>query len=96
MNCRDFTAEFEERGVLSDAAQFHLNDCSGCRKTTVAQTHIWQAIDDFSLIDAPKNFNFTVNARIASRRPADLQPKFLPVLRYVLPFSALPIPKTII
>ena len=89
MNCRDFTAEFEERGVLSDAAQFHLNDCSGCRKTTVVQTHIWKAIDDFPPIDAPKNFNFTVKARIANHRPTDFQPVFLPVLRYVLPFSAI-------
>ena len=89
MNCRDFTAEFEERAALTEVAQLHLNDCSECRKTTVVQMHIWQAIADFPPVDAPKNFNFTVNARIASCRPADFRPKFTPVLRYVLPFSAI-------
>jgi len=89
MNCRDFLAAFEERTALTETARLHLNDCPGCRQTTVVQTHIWEAIDGFPQIDAPKNFNFTVKARIASAPPTNLQPKLLPVLRYVLPFSAI-------
>lgn len=90
MNCREFIKEFEERGVLSSVAQTHLNDCPGCRKTTVVQTHIWQAIDALPQVNAPSNFDFRVKARIANGKPAaEIQPKFLPVLRYVLPFSAI-------
>lgn len=46
MNCREFTAEFEERrNVLSKTAQLHLNDCPGCKKTSGKQTRVWQMID---------------------------------------------------
>lgn len=90
MNCREFINEFEERGALSGVAQVHLNDCPGCRKTTIVQTHIWKAIEGLPTVDAPANFDFRVKARIADGKPtADFQPKLLPVLRYVLPFSAI-------
>lgn len=89
MNCRDFILEFEERAALTETARLHLNDCPGCRKNSVVQTHIWETIDGFSMIDAPKNFDFSVKARIAQGQPVNFQPKFLPILRYVLPFSAI-------
>ena len=38
-------------------------------------------------VDAPKNFDFHLKARIANAKPTDLQPRFLPILRYVLPLS---------
>ncbi len=89
MNCRDFIIEFEERRELSGAAQLHANDCPGCRKTTVVQARIWETIDDFPTVSAPPTFDFRVKARIANARPTDFQPKFLPVLRYVLPLAAI-------
>ena len=88
MNCRDFLNEFEERNALSSAATLHLNDCADCRKTNVMQTRVWQAIDGFAPVDAPNDFNFRVKARIANAEPNDFQPRFFPVLRYVLPLSA--------
>ncbi len=88
MNCRDFLAEFEERrDTLSQTAQLHLNDCPDCVKTSGEQTRVWQMIDGMRRVDAPKNFDFRVKARIANSKPADFQPRFLPVLRYVLPLS---------
>ena len=87
MNCREFTAEFEERSALTQAATLHLNDCPGCKKTSAEQTRVWQMIDGLKRVDAPNDFDFRVKARIANKKPADFQPRFLPVLRYVLPLG---------
>ncbi|MCY7348889.1 MAG: hypothetical protein LH614_22085 [Pyrinomonadaceae bacterium] len=87
MNCRDYTAEFEERAALSETATRHLNDCSDCRKTSDAQNRVWEMIDGLSVVDAPKTFDFLVKARIAQAKSAHSQPRFLPILRYVLPLS---------
>ncbi len=89
MNCRDFLNEFEERNALSAAATLHLGGCADCRKTSRAQAGIWRAIQEFKPVDAPKDFNFRVKARIADAKPNDLRSPLFPVLRYVLPFSAI-------
>ncbi len=87
MNCREFTAEFEERrNHLSQTAQLHLNDCPRCVKTSGKQTRVWQMIDGLKRVDAPNDFDFRVKAKIANAKPSDFQtPGFLPALRYVLP-----------
>jgi hypothetical protein len=86
MNCREFTAEFEERrSALSQTAQLHLNDCPGCETTSRKQTRVWQMIDGLKRVEAPNSFDFRVRAKIAGAKPADFQPRFLPALRYVLP-----------
>jgi len=87
MNCREFLTEFEERQALSEPAQLHLNDCPDCEKTSDEQTRVWQMIDGLRQVDAPKDFDFRVKARIAQSKSADYQPRFFPVLRYVLPLS---------
>ncbi len=89
MNCRDYTAEYEERAVLSETATRHLNDCSDCRKTSDAQNRVWEMIDGLAVVDAPKTFDFLVKARIAQAKPTDFQSRFLPILRYVLPLSVI-------
>lgn len=48
-----------------------------------------QMIGNLKRIDAPKDFDFRLKARIAKAKPCDFKPRFLPVLRYVLPLSAL-------
>ncbi len=48
-----------------------------------------QMIGDLKRIDAPKDFDFRLKARIANATSTDFQPRFLPVLRYVLPLSAI-------
>lgn len=87
MNCREFIIEFEERGALTEAATLHLKICADCQKTSREQTRVWQMIDNLTRIDAPKNFDFHVKARIANAKPERFQPRFLPILRYVLPLS---------
>lgn len=87
MNCREFLIEFEERDVLTETARIHLNDCLKCKKTADVQTRIWQMIECLETVDAPNDFNFRVKARIANAKQSDFQPRFLPVLRYVLPLS---------
>ncbi len=87
MNCREFLIVFEERSGLTEAATLHLKDCSGCQKTSREQTLVWQMIEDLPRVDAPKNFDFRVKARIADAKPTNFQPRFFPVLRYVLPLS---------
>ena len=86
MNCREFTAEFEERrSALSQTALLHLNDCPGCETTSRKQTRVWQMIDGLKRVEAPNDFDFRVRAKIAGAKPADFHPRFLPTLRYVLP-----------
>ncbi len=87
MNCRDFINEFEDRNALSETATLHLNDCADCRKINGVQTRVWQIIDRFEPVAAPKDFDFRVKSRIASAKPSNFQSQFLPVLRYVLGLS---------
>jgi hypothetical protein len=88
MNCREFTIEFEERGSLSETATLHLTICADCKKLSDRQTRIWRMIDELKPVDAPNDFDFRVKARIAQGKPSDFKaPRFLPVLRYVLPLS---------
>ena len=88
MNCRDFIIEFEDRcGNLTETATLHVKVCADCQKTSREQTRMWQMIDELRRIDAPKDFDFRVKARIAQGSPADFQPRFFPALRYVLPLG---------
>jgi len=89
MNCRDFLTEFEERERLTKAATLHLNGCSDCKKTSSEQTRVWQMIDVLPRVDAPNKFDFRVKARIANSKPSDFQPRFFPVLRYVMPLGVI-------
>lgn len=87
MNCREFLIEFEERrNDLTEAAALHVKVCVECQKTSGEQTRVWLMIDNLRPVDAPKNFDFLVKARIAKGEPEqNIQPRFLPALRYVLP-----------
>ncbi len=88
MNCRDFLAEFEERNnALTQSAQFHLNECPDCGKTSREQTRVWKMIDGLRRVDAPTDFDFHVKARIVKSKSADFEQRFFPVLRYVLPLG---------
>lgn len=89
MNCRDFLFEFEDRNALTEAATLHLNNCLNCRKTSAEQTQVWQMIDGLRRVDAPKDFDFHLKARIAKASANDFKPRYLPVLRYVLPLSVI-------
>jgi len=46
-------------------------------------------IGDLKRIDAPKDFDFRLKARIANATSTNFQPRFLPVLRYILPLSTI-------
>ncbi|MCY7377201.1 MAG: hypothetical protein LH472_14670 [Pyrinomonadaceae bacterium] len=88
MNCREFTIEFEERGSLSEPATRHLTICADCKKISDRQMQIWLMIDGLKPVAAPNDFDIRVKARIANAKPSDFQsPRFLPILRYVLPLS---------
>ena len=90
MNCREFTIEFEERGSLSETAMLHLKICADCKKVSDRQTQVWLMIDELKPVDAPNDFDFRVKARIAQGKPSDFKaPRFLPVLRYVLPLCVI-------
>ncbi|MEO8074386.1 MAG: PDZ domain-containing protein [Acidobacteriota bacterium] len=54
---------------------------------SVGDVKIQQMIKNLPRIDAPKDFDFRLKARIANARPTEFQPRFLPVLRYILPLS---------
>ncbi len=89
MNCRDFLSEFEDRNALTSGATLHLNNCPNCQKTSSEQTHVWQMINDLKRVEVPGNFDFHLKARIAKASAADFKSRFPPILRYVLPFSAI-------
>ena len=50
---------------------------------------VQKMIGDLKRIDAPKDFDFRLKARIANATSTDFQPRFLPVLRYILPLSTI-------
>ncbi len=54
---------------------------------SVGDVKIRQMIKNLSRVEAPKDFDFRVKARIAKANSTDFKPRFLPVLRYVLPLS---------
>lgn len=54
---------------------------------SVGDEKIQQMIKNLRRVDAPKNFDFRLKARIANAQPTDFQPRFLPALGYVLPLS---------
>ncbi len=54
---------------------------------TVGDVKIQQMIKNLQRVDAPKDFDFRLKARIANTKSTDFQPRFLPVLRYILPLS---------
>jgi hypothetical protein len=69
MNCREFTAEFEERrSALSQTAQLHLNDCPGCETTSRKQTRVWQMIDGLEKSRGAERFRFSRRAKIRVRK----------------------------
>ncbi len=88
MNCREFIIEFEDRAALSETATRHLTICADCRQKSDRQTRVWLMIDRLERVAAPPDFDFHVKAKIANAAPSDFKtPRFLPVLRYVLPLS---------
>lgn len=88
MNCKDFLTEFEDRKPLTERANAHLNDCEDCKKTNAEQARVWQMIENLQAVDAPKDFDFRLKARIANAKPTDYKPRLLPDLRYLLPLAA--------
>lgn len=86
MRCNEFQKEFDGGNALGEAALLHLKECANCRKTKREQNHIWQVIGNFKKVEAPKDFGFRVQARIAQAKSGDYtQNSFLPWLRYVVP-----------
>ena len=86
MKCNEFQKEFDGGNALGEAASLHLKNCPNCQRTEREQAHIRQIIGSFKQVEAPKNFNFRVQARIAKAKSSDYkQISFLPWVRYVLP-----------
>ncbi|CAN5299617.1 hypothetical protein BH20ACI1_BH20ACI1_16160 [soil metagenome] len=54
---------------------------------SVGDVKIQQMIKNLPRVNAPKDFDFRLKARIANAKPTEFQPRFFPVLRYVLPLS---------
>jgi membrane-associated protease RseP (regulator of RpoE activity) len=89
MKCRDFKNEFEDRAALSETATLHLDSCGDCKKFHFEQTRLWEMLGGLNRVEAPKDFDFQLKAKIARAKPGDYQQTgFFPALRYVLPLSA--------
>lgn len=90
MNCREFQNEFEENAELNSAATLHLDSCTNCQKFHFEQTKLWEMLGGLNRVEAPKDFDFQLRARIARSKPEDYrQTGFFPALRYILPLSAI-------
>lgn len=96
MNCPEFQTEFEERRPLSETAELHRNDCSSCARLFAEQTRVWQMIETLPRVDAPKDFNFHLKAKIANAKPTDFQPRWWSAVRYVTPVFAVVLVLTLI
>lgn len=46
-----------------------------------------QMLGDLARVDAPKDFDFRLKARIANHKPQDFQPRVFPFLRYAAPLG---------
>ena len=89
MKCRDFKNEFEDRAALSETATLHLDSCTDCKKFHFEQTRLWEMLGGLTSVEAPKDFDFQLKAKIARAKPGDYQQTGLfPALRFVLPLSA--------
>lgn len=89
MKCVEFQNEFEEQNSLSEAAETHLFHCKDCQKFEADQNRVWEMLGGLGQVEAPKDFNFRVKARIAEAKPADFKGEtiFFPALRFVLPLG---------
>ncbi len=88
MKCNEFQKEFDGGNALGKAASLHLKSCPNCQRTEREQAHIRQIIGSFKQVEAPKNFNFRVQARIAEAKSSKYkQSSFLPAFRYALPIA---------
>jgi len=54
---------------------------------SVEDEKLSRLIGSLKRVEAPKDFDFHLKARIANAKPSEFQPRFMPVLRYVLPLS---------
>ncbi len=66
-----------------------LHNLSEDEILSVGDEKIQRMIKNLHRVDAPKDFDFRLKARIANAPPPNYKPRFLPTLRYVLPFSAI-------
>lgn len=96
MNCREFNIEFEETRLLSETAALHKRDCPNCAKLHTEQTRVWQMIDALPHVEAPKDFNFRLQAKIANANPRSFQPAWWTSLRYVAPVFTLALILTLV
>ncbi len=64
-----------------------LQNSSDDELLSVGDEEIQRMIKNLSRVDAPKDFDFRLKARIANAAPPQVKTSFLPALRYVLPLS---------
>ena len=64
-----------------------LQNSSDNEILSVGDEKIQRMIKNLHRVDAPKDFDFRLKARIANAKPTEFQPRYFPVLRYVLPLS---------
>lgn len=89
MKCVEFQNEFEEQNALSEDAETHLFHCRDCQKFESDQNRIWAMLGGLGQVEAPKDFNFRVKARIAETKLDGYKEEtgFFPALRYVMPLG---------
>lgn len=88
MNCQDFQNEFEAADSLTQVATQHSQNCADCRDFQMAQSRVSELLQGLQRVEAPKDFDFQVRARIARQKEKDRAVPFFSSLRYILPFAS--------
>lgn len=79
MSCQDFQNNYELNADLSPEAANHLDSCGDCRKSVA----LLKLLSGLERVEAPKDFDFQLNAMIARGKPALTRPGLFSHLRFV-------------
>lgn len=88
MNCQEFQNEFESVDLLTRAARQHSKNCADCRDFQTSQSRVSAILQGLPRVEAPKDFDFQVRARIARQNEENQRIPFFLSFRHILPFAS--------
>lgn len=75
MNCKNYQAKIEELSgeqILSADILRHLESCGGCRAFNAERAKLRQILGSLQTINAPKDFNFRLKAKLRKQENAPM------------------------
>src|SRR5229473_4720853 len=83
----DYCAGTLDPGRASEFSK-HIEACDGCRRVVEAQREVWGALDGWTPVEVPPDFDARLYARIAQEQPAPHWRRSLTgIFRPAVPYS---------